>query len=438
LEFLTEDTIKRATLSFMKTYYKFRPRTGETSLSYDRIHSSGVIVDGYLEFPKDDGNPFVATFEATSSNTSSEVKYSLQKYQLLWDSLALGSLFTLVAMLVLWFINVWSITIGSAYTGIILILSFSFFFTLAIHLLIRKLERYRYIYAIEQFKQYHADEQWIAIGKDLFSDGTDHYFMELKNQCVKNGFGLVEVDRDESVNLLITPAREDVFGKKRRTLKFMENASVQSLKNVSTSNLERYRRPYMAQMATCVLSFAVMSGLFYRQYQARPVDVVFNETAYQDSLAVLSNRLEEEPNVYLYKKQDVALKDKKAKSYEETVPINVVKAEVGFYVYTPTDGYLIYDCARAGVRGTKYVVQDQVTTVFEQARKRIEQLKSYGLIANAISLSCTESSTKGYCIYYELMFTDQKSANRKALEIKQNLTDLRLPNDNIQLRILKF
>jgi hypothetical protein len=36
------------------------------------------------------------------------------------------------------------------------------------------------------------------------------------------------------------------------------------------------------------------------------------------------------------------------------------------------------------------------------------------------------------------MFTDQKSANRKALEIKQNLTDLRLPNDNIQLRILKF
>jgi hypothetical protein len=411
---------------------------GETILSYDRIHSSGVIVDGYLEFPKDDGISFIATFEATSSNTSSEVKYSLQKYQLLWDSLALGSVFTLLTMLVLWFFNVWSISIGSAYTGIILILSFSFFFTSAIHLLIRKLERYRYIYAIEQFKQYHADEQWIAIGKDLFADGTDHYFMELKNQCVKNGFGLVEVDEDESVNLLITPAREDVFGKKRRTLKFMENTSNQSLKNVSTSNLERYRRPYMAQMATCVLSFAVMSGLFYRQYQARPVDVVFNETAYQDSLSVLSNRLEEEPNVYLYKKQDVALRDKKAKSYEETVPMNVVKAEVGFYVYTPTDGYLIYDCARAGVRGTKYVVQDQVTTVFEQARKRIEQLKTYGLIANAISLSCTESSTKGYCIYYELMFTDEKSANRKALEIKQNLTDLNLPNNNIQLRILKF
>jgi hypothetical protein len=438
LEFLTEDTIKRATLSFMKTYYKFRPRTGETSLSYDRIHSSGVIVDGYLEFPKDDGNPFVATFEATSSNTSSEVRYSLQRQQLLWDALAAGSVGALVVMLVLWFYNVWSISSASAYLGILLILTLVGIFTAAYHLTFRTAGRYRYIYAIEQFKQYHADEQWIAIGDDVFTEGSDPNFMELKNQCVENGFGLVLVDGDESVNLLITPAREDVFGKKRRTLKFMENASVQSLKNVSTRNLERYRRPYMAQMATCVLSFAVMSGLFYRQYQARPVDVVINEGAYQDSLAVLSNRLEEEPNVYLYKKQDVALKDKKAKSYEETVPMNVVKAEVGFYVYTPTDGYLIYDCARAGVRGTKYVVQDQVTTVFEQARKRIEQLKSYGLIANAISLSCTESSTKGYCVYYELMFTDQKSANRKALEIKQNLTDLRLPNDNIQLRILKF
>jgi hypothetical protein len=438
LEFLTEDTIKRATLSFMKTYYKFRPRTGETSLSYDRTHPSGVIVDGYLEFPKENGAPFVATFEATSSETKSEVRYNLQNRQLIWDALAAGSIGALVIMLVLWFYNIWSITTASAYLGILLILTLVGIFTLTYHFMFKKTGRYRYIYAIEQFKQYHADEQWIAIGDDVFTDGTDPNFMELKNQCVENGFGLVIVDNEEQVNLLITPAREDVFGKKRRTLKFMENPSVQNLKNMSSRNLERYRRPYMAQLATCVLSFAVMSGLFYRQYQLRPVDVVLNESAYQDSMAIIGNRLEEEPNVFLYKKQDVALKDKKAKPYEEAVPMNLVKAEVGFYVYTPTDGYLVYDCARAGVRGTKYVVQDHVATNFEQARKRIEQLKGYGLIANAISLTCTESTTKGYCVYFELMFNDQKSANNKAIEIKKNLTDLQLPSDNIQLRILKF
>ena len=271
----------------MKTYYKFRPRMGETTLSYDRMYASGVIVDGYLEFPKDDGVSFIATFEATSSNTSSEVRYILQRKQLLWDALAAGSVGALIVMLVLWFYNVWSISSASAYLGILLILTLVGIFTAVYHLTFRKAGRYRYIPAIAQFKQYHADEQWIAIGDDVFTDGTDAYFMELKNQCVENGFGLVLVDEDESVNLLITPAREDVFGKKRRTLKFMENSSIQSLKNVSTSNLERYRRPYMAQMATCVLSFAVMSGLFYRQYQARPVDVVINEAVYQDSLSVL-------------------------------------------------------------------------------------------------------------------------------------------------------
>jgi hypothetical protein len=318
----------------MKTYYKFRPRSGETSLSYDRTHPSGIIVDGYLEFPKEDGHSFVATFEVTSSNTSSEVRYSLQKRQLFWDALASGSVGTLIVMFVLWFYNIWSISIGSAYLGILLIVTLTAIFATVYHLTFRTAGRYRYIYAIEQFKQYHADEQWIAIGNDVFTNGTDTNFMELKNQCVENGFGLVLVDGDEQVNLLITPAREDVFGKKRRTLKFIETPSVQVLKNISTRNIERYRRPYMAQMATCVLSFAVMSGLFYRQYQLRPVSIVINEKAYQDSLAVLSNRLEEEPDVFLYKKQDVALIDKKIKSYEKTVPMNVVKAEFGFYVYT--------------------------------------------------------------------------------------------------------
>jgi rare lipoprotein A (peptidoglycan hydrolase) len=90
------------------------------------------------------------------------------------------------------------------------------------------------------------------------------------------------------------------------------------------------------------------------------------------------------------------------------------------------------------IRGTKYVVQDQVAANFQQARKRIEQLKNYGLIANAISLTCTESTTKGYCVYYELMFNDQKSANGKAIDIKKDLDDLQLSHNNIQIRILKF
>ncbi len=296
----------------------------------------------------------------------------------------------------------------------------------------------------EQFKQYHADEQWVALAHDVFDVGSDPNFMELKNQCVENGFGLVVVDKEEHVNLLITPAREEIFGKRRRTLKFMENPSVQSLRNYAPRNLERYKRPYMAQAITCLFSLVVLSGMFYRQWQLRPVQTFFSEVRNQDSLSRLASRLEPEPNEYVLKNSDAPKNNTSPSSNSpqpELIPSveeNLSKNEVGLYVYTPTDGYLIYDCARAGVRGTKYVVQDILYNTFEEARKRIDQLKTYGLIANCISLTCTGSETKGYCVYYDLMYGNEQSANSKAIQIKKELEDLHLPHSFIKIRVLKF
>ena len=109
MDYLSEDTIKRATLAFMKTYYKFRPRNGETVIRYDMTHATGVIVDGHLTFPKEDGSPFVATFEATSVSSSAEVLFRLQRQQLLWDSITVGSIFTFLMTLCLWFSKAWTI-----------------------------------------------------------------------------------------------------------------------------------------------------------------------------------------------------------------------------------------------------------------------------------------------------------------------------------------
>ena len=428
----------------MKTYYKFRPRKGETVISFDKMHPEGIIVDGHLEFPKEDGSLFTATFEATSAASGAEVRYTVQKQQLLWDALAVSSTFTAVFMLFLWIYNAWSLTDAGWLFSIVLVMVLMGLGLLGYHMLFKSAGRYRYIYAIEQFKQYHADEQWVAIGYDVFSDGTDTNFMELKNQCVDNGFGLVVVDKEEYVNLLITPAREEVFGKRRRSLKFMENPSVQSLRQFAPSqlsNLERYRRPYMAQALTCLFSLAVLGGVFYRQWQIRPVQTFFSDATMQDSLARLSLTLIPETNQYLIKKQDVALTQSPQANINTiiTQPHTVEnRAEIGLFVYTPTDGYLTYDCARAGMRGTKYVVQDILYPTFEEARKRIEQLKTYGLIANCISLTCTESTTSGYCVYYDLMYNAEETANSKAIQIKKELTQLHLPNDFIKIRMLKF
>ena len=198
MDFLSEDTIKRATLSFMKTYYKFRPRKGETVISYDKMHPTGVIVDGHLEFPKEDGTPFIATFEVTSAASANEVRYLLQHQQLMWDGLALSSVATATIMLVLWIFNIWSLTQAGWLFSLLLVGTFMGLTYLAFQMFFRSAGRYRYIYAIEQFKQYHADEQWVALAHDVFDVGTDPNFMELKNQCVENGFGLVIVDNASS------------------------------------------------------------------------------------------------------------------------------------------------------------------------------------------------------------------------------------------------
>ena len=87
---------------------------------------------------------------------------------------------------------------------------------LAYQYLFQWIKRYRYIYAVEQFKRYHADEQWIAIGEDVFDEPTDPYLKELKDQCVINGFGLMMIDDNLDTHLLITPSRIEVFGEKKR------------------------------------------------------------------------------------------------------------------------------------------------------------------------------------------------------------------------------
>ncbi len=431
----------------MKTYYKFRPRAGETSINYDMIHPSGVVVDGYLTFLKENGKPFVATFEATSAVSAAEVRFRLQQRQLVWDAIAAGSILATALMVVFWMSNLWDLTRVGWLFSLVLPIVLAFLGVIAYQMLFRTSERYRYIYAIEQFKQYHADEQWVALGKDVFDNTTEADFAELRDQCVKNGFGLVTVDGDEHVNLLITPAREEIFGKKRHTLKFAETPSVSDvfsdIKRLSPKNLERYRQPFLRQLAMSFCAILMLSGLFYRSWTMRPVDYVMNEKAYQDSLLHRAVSMTPEPPAMVYNPNEVE-KPTKPQPYEPTAtaisdPPKTSESAVGLYVYTLNDGYLTYDCSRIDMRGTKYVVQDHVYNSFDEARRRIDQLKTQDLRGNAICLTCTSNATtRGYCVYYGDFFNDVKAANQKGNDIKKELAAMGLANDFIQIRVLQF
>ena len=217
---LTEDNIKKTTLRYLKGYYKYRPRSGETIARLDMRTASGIIADGHLSFPQEDGKTFLATFEATSKETKDEVSYKYRYGFFFWDSCVMAALIT--ALLVWWnyyadqfrvgeigIVNM-LIAIGLVWLGIQITIAF----------IIRKSSKYRYIYAVQQFREYHANDQWIAIGEDVFPHSEDFAFNELKQQCIYNGFGLIKVTEELEPHFILTPARVNVFGKSRKAVDF--------------------------------------------------------------------------------------------------------------------------------------------------------------------------------------------------------------------------
>mgnify|MGYP007059414263 FL=1 len=188
MENLTENNIKRAALSFLKSYYRYRPRAGDTQSSIDMRGEGGIIADGFLSFQKEDGQNFLATFEATSYNTKNEVIYKVERDLLFLDSFTFALLGTAAFFTYAYIKDILTVKeIGLwATVGINLGLAVALF--LFYRIIFSPWNRYRYIYAVEQFKKYHADEQWIALGEDVFANPEDPFLEELRKQCIQNGF----------------------------------------------------------------------------------------------------------------------------------------------------------------------------------------------------------------------------------------------------------
>lgn len=216
--FISEDAIKKAFLPFLKHFYKYRyefqPDTITTEL--DNVSTEGWVADGMVRFKKENGALFTCTYEATSLDKAGEVKFTQNVPYFLWDCAAFGGIAAAIfygvsyVLRFKWLVNLhWNgnagLLIGMGVIGFL-----GWFF------IMRDWKKYRYIYAIEQFKRYFADEQWVALGEDVFPVPHDPYLLELKDQCIYNGFGLALVGRDGQVRPLATPSRIGIYGKDRK------------------------------------------------------------------------------------------------------------------------------------------------------------------------------------------------------------------------------
>ncbi len=235
---LSEDEVKRRFVPFLRNFYRqrFEPIAGSESVELDNVGEGGIVADGKMTFRKVDGSPFVCTYEATSRDKAEEVKYAINDLYLAWDSAAFGAIATAVLYAIFyvtrpnWLVGLrFEGNLGLIF-GVALITSLLWFF------LLRNWRKYRYIFAIEQFKQYQADEQWVAIAEDVFPSPTDPYLIELRNQCVFSGFGLAVVSAENGVRSLANPSRLGLYGQDRHITHWVTRADwYQAITNTSAS-----------------------------------------------------------------------------------------------------------------------------------------------------------------------------------------------------------
>lgn len=241
---LTEDEVKRRFMPFLRDFYKnrYEPMHNTVSAEIDNVSKEGWIADGKITFRKSDGSPFVCTYEATSRDKSEEVKYQLNVLYLLWDCAAFGLVAAAFAYVFFFQTDYLWLTGLKAIGNIGLLLGIGMIGFFAWYFLVKGWRKYRYIYAIQQFKQYFADEQWVAIAEDVFPAPNDPYLLELRNQCVYNGIGLAVVPKEGAVRKIIDPSRLGIFGKDRKMTQWVTRADwYQSL----SQNVEKMaaRRP---------------------------------------------------------------------------------------------------------------------------------------------------------------------------------------------------
>lgn len=244
---LTEDEVKRRFMPFLRDFYKnrYEPMPNSVSVELDNVSKEGWVADGKITFRKSDGSAFVCTYEATSRDKAEEVKFQLNSNYFLWDCTAFGMVCAALAYVFFYQTNLlWLIELRTAGNiGLLMGIGIIGFF--AWYFVMQGWRKYRYIFAIQQFKQYFADEQWVALAEDVFPSPNDPYLLELRNQCVYHGIGLAIVPLEGVVRKIIDPSRLGIFGKDRKMTQWVTRADWYQAfsQNVETMAARRPKAP---------------------------------------------------------------------------------------------------------------------------------------------------------------------------------------------------
>ncbi len=494
MSFLTEHDIKHAALRFLKTHYKHRNRLGETTAQVDMVTSSGVIADGHISYKTGLEHDFLATFEATSYAKADEVKYKVRKSQLNWDSLTFGFIVGMLFFLFIYIQNYFVIRHEGVPLFAILLIGGILFFSLLYRLVFSRISNYRQIYALEQFKLYDADDQWVAVGIDVFENPEDKYLKELKRQCINHGFGLIVVEKDFDIRQSISPAKKNVTGKKRKRQEFVAAENVPE-KNMGFSdrvfNLmgwekeKRFRYDFRIQLLLIFLCSSILFALLWKEWNKRDI-VEVNTKKYRQKILEDFKDWDKETGFYLIDSGYVVSYDSTIQEYDlgeiqyydqiELKRWYTEKHQDSLWAWLEDRDYpdhqKVLDSINvllendknktiksspkkiAGVKkkkkkgmdtvcktyadwyGKRYILRDGVYKTLKNAEYRISQINKASVLGGIVRGGCFKETPAYYIVYVDVPYKDLSKAESSLPYFNQLLKDKGYSSGELELQLI--
>ncbi|MEL6943603.1 MAG: hypothetical protein AAFO82_13110, partial [Bacteroidota bacterium] len=364
------------------------------------------------------------------------------------------------------------------------------------------IDRYHYIYAVEQFKRYHADEQWIAVGEDIFTGPTDPKLLELRDQCIKNGFGLIEVRADLVPFILITPSRETILkNRKQFDLSFTTERFKQLIKKAPYSayvrrNLRRaqrrfnkiieqdsdaifrFQRGYSTQLGIFLAGLLLVTALFWKDLRVKEVLVedydtyiaeiekrkydVWKapETNVRDTLDQMYiqpftdvkfdylHTPEDQPNYILKRKEGQRRSSDLVDDFVPVLPSQqeidsagkvVIVEQPGFY-FTSQGAFIdSFPCNYILEEGgIQYVVQQSIFANKILAFDQVDTLATKGISANLFHTICENAYPDSFIVFLDTPFDSIDVATTQALLSMQQLQIAGFDTKDMQVRELRI
>lgn len=435
-----QESLKKSMIAYLVHYYRYRPRLQKPVVKLDVQTQDGITADGLLEFPTEKQGLFTVAFEVTEATAAQELYYVLHQKLLAKDALIFALLLaSLLFAGFAWYRPELIIKMGVAggaitYLGTVIVLT-----TLSI-VLGYQLSHYRWIPALEQFKAYHAEEQWVAVGEGVFDNVRQTQWLELRKQCLLNGFGLVKFTHDFQQTTYLTPARQERFYGKRKRSYFFErtNPAIVPTWNVTSKFLPKELRLLRHQWAMMAGVVALCTFVFVQLRHSKPEVTITEMPWLQDSLLALQNRAipeEETTDLETFKNIDVVEKPEikprpKQKDPSTKLPSPVTSRDI----LTPRGGGQEECQLPFKGNGPRYYVQEGIYSNKQMAHERTKVLSKKGVPAHILSSACLGGMDGKFVVYLGDFMDSEANARSWKQLISQQLQSANLLQEDPVLK----